>query len=560
MLADQQETPTTQSIRNLNAFHINTPQNTRSELETTPKKGNHFANFYGSRSGSKRNRSQNIRWSLDKSQFDSILENSENTFNDEVAAACNQSINVSPIKPHNISNITIQQADKSHGIQRHPSGIESSTPKMAMKRTRTQSIVKPKLNLVDEQTRNRLMRKAQSFSPAKRSALRETNYRTVEPDTVYLEDDEVQAHNPARKFLEFTAEQFNQLTQQNRPALFQTPTKIQKHIVNDEIAPPATHLPSPTNKLKLKRLSAQRCESRLVKEFSRKKTIKPTIQTPKKSLGSLNESDILASLAPEQETEPEKSASSANNEDSLMDISDLVVTPSTNQAIFSDTPIRDDGVKQNVREDANRTPTKRFEKSISHSFLSVKTSPEKEKFDILYGDLPCTPPKNRQRRPMKRPAHIDSPLPNEPSAKRKLYEETVLEEPPCTVGIEKPPCMVIFEEMDILTQLKNRKMETEINKILRDLPDDSLQAVSSVCKSWKSLIDENRALRIRRRRFVKNKQMTKENVRRNDSKPNINENNNIKPLHIHNKNYQFEEKTVVVSPSTRRFNEHQQVF
>lgn len=527
-------------------------------METTPKKGNHFANFYGSRSGSKRNRSQNIRWSLDKSQFDSIVENSENTFNDEVANACNQSINVSPIKPHNISNTMIQQAEKSHGIQRHPSGIESSTPKMAIKRTRTQSIVKPKMSLTDEQTRNRLMRKAQSFSPAKRSALRETNYQcTVETDTVYFEDDEVQApqsHNPARKFLEFTAEQFNQLTKQNRPAIFQTPTKINKHIINEEVAASVAHSPSPKlNKLKLKRLSAQKCESRLVKEFSRKKTIK---STPKKSLGSLNESDILASLAPEIETEPQKSTSSANNDDSLMEISDLAVhTPSTNnpksQAILSDTPIRDDCVKQNVREEANRTPTKRFEKSISHSFLSVKTSPEKEKFDILYGDLPCTPPKNRQRRPMKRQAHIDSPLPNEPSAKRKLYEKTILEKPPCMSGIEK---------MDILTQLKKRKIETFIDNILQYLPDEGLQAVSSVCKSWKCLIDENRTLRNRRRRYVKNMRMTKENVRRNDNKPNINDNNNIKPLHIHNKNFQFEEKPVIVSPSTRRFNEHQQVF
>lgn len=90
-------------------------------------------------------------------------------------------------------------------IQRHPSGIESSTPKNNFKRIRTQSIVKPKLDLVGELARDHLIRKTQSFSPAKRSALREPNFqRAVEPDatiTEAIETVDPKSYNPARKVL-----------------------------------------------------------------------------------------------------------------------------------------------------------------------------------------------------------------------------------------------------------------------------------------------------------------------------------------------------------------------
>lgn len=119
---ESQETPTTRSIRHLNAFHINTPQNTRDQLETTPKKANYFYNLNSSctRSGNKKsyNRSGGIRWSpklrssadrmksfsSQSSIFESVDENYENVFNDDASEhACNQSIGVSPIKPHNTS-------------------------------------------------------------------------------------------------------------------------------------------------------------------------------------------------------------------------------------------------------------------------------------------------------------------------------------------------------------------------------------------------------------------------------------------------------------------------
>lgn len=518
-------------------------------MDTTPKKGNIFSNHYASRSGGKRNRSQNnFRWSDDRSGssfFESIDENTENIFNDEGTNACNQSIGVSPIKPHNISHSNTQQSEKSQSLQRHPSGIESSTPKMTLKRTRTQSIVKPKANLANELTRDRFIRKAQSFSPAKRSALRETNFRrSIDPDDILVEIDEPQVmpNNPVRKVLEFSNEKFNQLTQQSRP--------------------PVNSSSPAAEPMRMKRLESQKSQSRLVKEFSRKKTTKPMVQTPNKTLGSLNESDILASLATGNETDLHKPMASTGTDDSVMDISDSSIqTPSTSagtstnrkqfQGILSDTPIRDTLVKKSIREDANRTPTKRFEKSISHNFLSVKSSPEKERFDIVYGRLPCTPPKNRQRRPLKRPAaRIDSPLATEPSAKRKLYEN----------HSEQPENWMGIEMMDILTRLKMRNLGAHIQKILSHLPDKSLVAASNVCKSWKAIVEDEPESLARRRRYLRDIELSKENLPRYDLKSNNINNNNIKPLHHHNKNYKVEEKPAPVSPSTRRFNEHQQVI
>lgn len=613
MLATElQETPTTRSIRHLNAFHINTPQNTRDQLETTPKKANYFYNLHGSctRSGNKNthNRSSRIRWTPNKSSpksrsstdrmksfssqssmYGSVDENYENVFNNDEASehACNQSIGVSPIKPHNTSSTIVRMPEKSEGIQRHASGIESSTPKNNFKRVRTQSIVKPKMNLVDESARDRLIRKTQSFSPSRRSALREThtNFQySIEPNEVPIEAapvataaTEPKSYNPARKVLEFSTRKFEQLIQPSATITtatatatktkFTTPIKSKIPEFDDETTPKVTtkqHTP-------LKRLS----KSRLIKEFSRKKlTRSATVRhTPSKAAASLNESDILAALAYDSETEAKRNTEAAvtvDTDDNLMDISDVSVsssstkTPSTNkqqrrlqqaQAIVrSDTPIRDDFIKQNIREDANRTPSKRFQKSISYNFLSVKSSPEKEKLDIVYGHLNCTPPKNR--RSLKRSAaaiRTESPLASvEPAAKRKLYSERTR------------PFYNGMKHLDILTYSKKHAAGSDIVKrILGCLSGEDLRASSMVCKSWHKYVEENPEFEAKRRKFVRTIQTTKENVtkqihNKSNSSTSFNNNNTI-PLHVHNKNYVSLSESITVSPSKRRFDEHQQV-
>lgn len=566
-----QETPTTRSARHLDAFHINTPQNDRNHMETTPKKANYFSNPYdsGLRDSDKQNSSQNsIRWSLDKSSprlrssaqrksfsarstlFESIDENyDENTY-DEVSNPCDQSIGVSPIK-HNNSIMIAKQPEKVQGLQRYPSGIESSTPKNTFKRTRTQSIVKTKASLADELTRNRLIRKTQSFSPAKRLALREKFQQNVIQRNDECIDTDKPFDNPARKVLDFTPTKFDKLINKmhhNTSAnIVQPPIDSMKCNQNETEAKGAS-----AKYLPLKRLD--KCSSRLVQEYSRKKLMRqPTLMLSNKSMKSLNESDILMSLATEEnETDSQKCAKIDNGDDSAVSVA--IKTPSTNcksKAIFSDTPNRNDFIKKDICEQANRTPTKRFEKSTSyHHFSSVKSSPEKEKFEIVYGHLPCTPPKKYPRRQLKRPASVaraDSPA-CAPSAKRKLY--TICPRPSFYNGLEK---------LDILSHLKKFEMVDIVENILEYLPDESLQSAYSVCKSWKAFVDGNRKFRARRRKFVKTMLAIKENVHRNEIKPVINNNNNVKPLHVHNLNCGIEEKLMAVSPSTQRYNEHQSV-
>lgn len=567
-----QETPTTRSIRHLDAFHINTPQNVQNQMETTPKKANYFSNVYGSGSNGSQ---QSIRWSFNKSSprlrsqrksfsarstlFESIDENYENTFNDDEVNPCDQSIGVSPIKAHN--NSVAKQPEKLVSLSRHPSGIDSSTPKHSFKRTRTQSIVKTRASLADELIRSRLIRKTQSFSPSKRSALRERFQQNV---IEHIADERSEAakpsdsNNPARKVLDFTPKKFDQLVNvklhHNIPG---PPTADKWHQSEADTSTKAT----PTKCVPLKRLDTHRSSSRLVKEFTRKKTMRHIQPTPmdnhKAATSSLNESDIVMSLAtaPEQnETDPQKCDDGSAAVDSI--VMSTMATPSTNsksQAMFSsDTPNRSDFMKKNICEQANRTPTKRFEKSISYGYASaVKSSPEKEKFEIVYGHLPCTPPKKYPRRQLKRPAAIaraDSPAANAPSAKRRLYN--ISERPSYFNGLEK---------LDILSHLKKFEMSQVVEQILDFLPDESLQAAHSVCKTWKSLVDGNEEFCVRRRRFVRTMKSIKENVHHHEIKTVINNNNNVKPMHEHNVNVSFVAKPTVVSPSTQRFNEHQSV-
>lgn len=581
--ADLQETPTTRNIRHLTEFHINTPQNASQQLDTTPTKANYFSNLYdSSRSSHKKN---SVRWSLNRSSprlkyaatgqgrkslsqttlFESIDENYENMFTENGANVCNQSIGMSPIKPHNTSGSMNdeQKPKKVQILQRNPSGIESSTPKTNFRRNRTQSIVKAKVNLVDEMIRNRLVRKAQSFSPAKRLALREPNFQqSIDLEEVIAETEEPQSYNPARKVLEFNVQKFDQLLQMqpSQSSALQTPKK-QKEVntVTAKCDEPKT------KQLPIRRLYTHKTRSRLVKEFSRKKSMKPTTTsmtneaTALKAQISIDASDILSPMADEQETDVDKC------DNNLMETSDPAITThkASNAISSAATPIRSNYIERDVREAVNRTPTKRFEKSTSYNFLSVKSSPQKEKFNIVYGHLPCTPPKNYPRRQLKRPAssaHTESPCLKAPSAKRKLYNTDCERQMYCN-GIEK---------FDILTHLNNSTSLIHITeKILGYIPDEGLQAVHSVCKSWRALIDRNRKFSARRRKYVKKMQMIKENVYKNEIKPiisnnNINHNNNnninIKAFHEHNGNLSVEQKTtVVVSPSRRRFEEHQNV-
>lgn len=590
------ETPTTKSIRQLDAFHINTPQNLKNQSETTPTKANYFANVLnsGSKSGRKKCR---ISWSpyqaspskKHQKSFEQLNSpnrqgnlsdaNNENNFDGNVQ---DQSIGFSPIETHNASNAMSEKLENQHTIQRYPSGIESSTPKKLseLRRIHTQSIVRARDNAFDD-SNNRMLRKTQSFSPAK-MVLRELNFQNrIETETNASEIDDASAYNPARKMLEFTNQQFGQLLESHPPATFQTPTKLNAASTSSTITSKDFEVPTtPVNRSPCK----LKARSRFIKEFSRKRSMKPSSSaatSTNKFAGSLNESDISMSMsndAHEQQTKT-KSAVKFGIDFNLMDTNESMATssqqqsnktPNINQDIkdsISDTPNRDDSIRQNIREEANRTPIKRFERSISYNPLSVKSSPEKEKHEIIYGHLPCTPPKKYIRRSLKRPASslADTTTHSsiEPSAKRKLYE-----------SYQRTKYYNGRTKLDIITLLANFNLFNIITGICDHLSDRELQATRSTCKSWSNIIKKDNRNNARRLKFVKALRSVKENSyqRRKYSAPNININNNNnnnntsaietikrKPFNIANVTNDEEHKPIPVSPSTRKFRENQEV-
>lgn len=238
------ETPTTRNIRQLTDFHIQTPPNQKQLQETTPTKANHFlrsSHVKGStkkirnawspykRTPDKENSSDAIYsiinpWLKPVDTVDIDSENIENNFEMSVNEP---SIEYSPIDHHNkglVSTVTIAPGINKRTLQRHPSGIESSTPiSRSTRRTLTQSAVKAQFDTENATNARFLLRKTQSFpahraSPAKHTnALKEISTNSpakFDRYDIQPEQDAVPAIaecNPARKMLEFSTNQFNSL-------------------------------------------------------------------------------------------------------------------------------------------------------------------------------------------------------------------------------------------------------------------------------------------------------------------------------------------------------------
>lgn len=237
------ETPTTRNTRQLSAFHIQTPPNDKRMMETTPTKANNYWALRSSqKSSTKENRNSamspykvtpNKRKSSDSnylsftdekmksgdkfeqfSLYDLPKENAEDSFE----MSTNEP-SISPITNHNkssTSTATTILGINRRTLQRHPSGIESSTPiSRSFKRTHTQTIVKAHFDGDNAENARALKRKFKSFSPAKRNnVLKEISINT--PVLLERHDEEdvsdaARAHNPARKVLQFSTNQFDNL-------------------------------------------------------------------------------------------------------------------------------------------------------------------------------------------------------------------------------------------------------------------------------------------------------------------------------------------------------------
>lgn len=554
------ETPTTRNIRQLTEFHINTPQNNRSQFETTPKKPNYFLHTSGGSSLSARKKKR-FSWGPYESPnpkrnsvgkikspgkrsalFD---RNDENSYDENV---CDQSIYFSPIKSHNNSHVIQANHNSPRGnIQRHASGIGTSTPKFSFKRTHTISALQPNNNDQD----NRLIRKIKSFNPMHRdwAVLKDSNTPNRQESIDFMNEiDKSPAYNPAKKMLAFSSQQFEQLIQSSQAAsLPKTPVKannVAGNMANQSIAEASTFSP--------RKLANYRSQSRLIREFSKKK---PTRSWPKKTVENSNESDIRMSFVSD---DPETATLADDMMDDCLSFTDEIkqLHNSNLKETKIDTPIRNDSISHSIREEANRTPTKRFERCTSYHSISTKSSPEKEKNKILYHDLPCTPPKNYIRRPIKRQASALADITQskiEPPAKRKLY------------SIKRDTYYDGLEHLDIFKHLiTNFKMAPVTEKILSYLSGKDLHAAYCVSKDWSTVIDSCKKSRIKHRQYVKESESIKENIFETTANivnlTTINNNDTFrrKPFQLYNdkEEVSFE---VPLSPSSRRFRERQEV-
>lgn len=560
------ETPTTRNIRQLSEFHINTPQNNRSQFETTPKKPNYFLNASG---GSLSARKKNRFWSPYESPnakrnsagkiksparrsalFD---RNDENSYDENV---CDQSIYFSPIKLHNNSNVI--QASNSprvhHNIQRHASGIGTSTPKFTFRRTLTHSALQPNNNDQD----HRLVRKIKSFNPIHRasSVLKDSTAPNRQDSIDFINeiDDSPAKYNPAKKMLAFSSQQFEQLIQPSQvtASLPKTPVKV------NNVADSMSNRVAEASTLSPRKLANYRSQSRLIREFTKKK---PTRSWPKKTVKNSNESDIRM-LSVSHDSATATLAHDMMDECCLSFTDEIKPLPSASTLNLNlketkiDTPTRNDSISHSIREEANRTPTKRFERCTSHHSISMKSSPEKEKNKILYHDLPCTPPKTYIRRPLKRQASAlaDITQPKvEPPAKRKLYR------------IERDTYYDGMEHLDIFKHLiTNFKMAPVTEQILSYLSGKDLHAAYCVSKDWSTVIDSCKKSRMKRRQYVKQSESIKENIfetTANTTNLSTNNNNDTfkrKPFQLYNDKEEVS-FDVPLSPSSRRFRERQEV-
>lgn len=512
------ETPTTKSIRQLNEFHIQTPQNDKRMMETTPTKANYFSRALrsGQKSSTKENRNSAIspyKGTPNKrngsgasyssmhlsftekmrsgdmlkpfSFHDSVSENVENSFE---MSANEPSIDYSPITNHNksaTSTVTTMLDNNRRTLQRHPSGIESSTPiSRSFKRTHTQTIAKTHFDSDNVANARALKRKFKSFSPAKRNnVLKEISTNT--PAMLQMHDEQLEEgetvatneHNPARKMLTFSTNQFETLLT-GYASVAHKPIQAAPRI-----EPPVTATKSSIN-TRASTLQRQQCIS-----FS----------------------------------------------------------PSPTNA----SPTRCELANQSIQEEAMRRPMKKLKRSISYNPTTpIKSRIEKE---VLNTSVYCTPSRSHRRIALKRPATSaigDESATNEasaePPAKRKLYY----------VGLEK---------LDILTRLNGANNVTDL--ILSMLSDKDLYASSRVCRSWSEIIANNKSAHLRQSRYFRSSQRQKENANGRNSRtapgPSGVQTNKRIPFAQRNDHYSLRpspsSRSPPVSPSKRKFHENQKV-
>lgn len=127
--------------------------------------------------------------------------------------------------------------------------------------------------------------------------------------------------------------------------------------------------------------------------------------------------------------------------------------------------------------------------------LSVDFDPEREKSKILYPYLPCTPPKKKPKRTLKRFTS------NKTHFKRSLYE--IKHKVTLRASYEG------IEKLNIMLHLQNTLPAVDI--ILNCMSGSDLLNMSLVSRKWKCLVENNSKNNLKRLKYISSTNLVKEN-------------------------------------------------
>lgn len=468
------------------------------------------------------------------------------------------------------------------------------------------------------------MRKFKSFSPAKRnsSVLKENvNWQATLEKHDEQPEEEDHVHNPARKMLKFSSNQFDVLINKHATIdmVTNTPTANTTAECSSESTDlvktlpftSAAHRRSPV--LKARRSSTLKWQ----KNFDEGNS--PHDNTKNRTSNSIDmrkdnplqydfhTMDISFDNSP---STPKSKSIVANEQSPHKNLFSKILSTPTHQSVanFSiksnidmllhspiliETPIKMNKTPTIAKKGKTefKTPTKKLRRSISFNPTTSATSAsaslsieDANKENAIYSHLPCTPPKIiGKRKVLKRPLSAinvneqsdqltnessDSSYTKVPAAKRKLYDD-------CS----RKWTYHGFEKLDILGHLARENCNNLIDTVLSYLNDCELQSAYFVSKQWARCINNNPSANVRRRKLARTQRDSKENARRGSHRFAVDQqhlieshmeqlveqrskSNNREPFT--SCNLKSRAKKIVrsppVSPSKRKFHENQKVL
>lgn len=547
-------TPTTRNIRNIQDFHITTPKcltpskriNTNYILsDCTPEKIRRIEQTFNETPKKSESIQKHHRQRLN---YDTATSSSDIDFD---IADIENDVTFSPVTNQLKSNNSfIENQHRQFERKLSENSIQSSTPinfHTLTKQNRTVAKTKFSSKLDASLAKLKKFRKTQSFSPSKYIK------NSIDYNVKSKYDNVVSAlPNPAKKLLDFSPQIFEKIV--NERVVQHTPkrdTKLETIVTSNEknvnnetqnniksidfsFLNQSLFTTSFDNKNEVKNLNQCTpldkhrvdCNSHLAPVDMSLKTLEKTdANTHTEKLHSKNnESSPINNTESPINIEKHKSKSTETTIDLksveqkplvfICDKNNVHATTTTtttkiapinvqnsNYSIFSDNNIQIDSTDNipKISQTIIRTPTKKNRRSKSPNQYNPSSI---EKDQILYSQLPCTPPKHQLQ---KLPKHHPSLIEHKKPTKKRLYANILL-----SSSNKKKSS----KNLDIF--LKLSKISTPATELILDhLNDSDLANMYMVSKSWRKFVTKHAKANMRRNKYIRQLAEIKENVHEN---------------------------------------------